>query len=205
MKQLSRWLLALALLGATSPALAQWSITLFAGYGGGGGVDNVTTNTEAEFDNAATYGLALGFPYDAAREGQIYFSQQSTTLSPGGSAAPFDVTIRYLHLGGTAFLGASPLVQGPVDRGFYVVGGFGITHFRPGTSGYGDELKPSFNLGLGYLLPLGPNIALRAETRGYLTLVNSSGGFLCSGGCVVVLKSDAFTQLEAKLGLTARF
>ena len=30
--------------------------------------------------------------------------------------------------------------------------------------------------------------ALRAEARGYVTFVNSSGGFLCSGGCVVVLK-----------------
>jgi hypothetical protein len=60
-------------------------------------------------------------------------------------------------------------------------------------------------VGLGYYFPLGEQLALRVEARGYLTFVNSSGGFLCSGGCVVVLRSDAFTQYEAKVGLMARF
>jgi len=41
---------------------------------------------------------------DPSREVQLLYSQQSTTLSPGGSAAPFDLTIRYLHLGGTSFV-----------------------------------------------------------------------------------------------------
>ena len=194
-----RWCVALLFAAGAAPAAAQWSITLFAGYAGSNGVDNVAANTNADIKNAATFGATFGLPYDVSRELQIQYSQQSTTLLPGGGAAPFDLTIRHLHLGGTAF------IDGPVAQGFYAVGGVGITQFKPGTSGYGDEVKPSLSLGFGYLLPLGQTIALRAEARGTLVLVNSSGGFLCSGGCVAVLKSDAFTQLEARIGLMARF
>jgi hypothetical protein len=188
-----------ALMCATVPASAQTSITLFAGYAGSSGVENVSTNTNADMKSAATYGLALGMVLDPTRELQLYYNQQSTTLSPGGNAAPFDLTLRYLHVGGTVFIDRA------IGQGFYAVGGVGITQFSPGTNGYSDEIKPSINLGFGYMLPLGDRIALRAEARGYLTLVNSSGGFLCSGGCVAVLKSDAVSQYEAKIGLMARF
>jgi hypothetical protein len=149
--------------------------------------------------SAATYGAALGMALDGSRELQLYYNQQSTTLSPGGGAAPFDITLRYLHVGGTVF------IDRPIGQGFYAVGGVGITHFSPGTGGYSDEVKPSINLGFGYFLPLGDRFALRAEARGYFTLVNSSGGFMCSGGCVAVLRSEAVTQYEAKIGLMARF
>lgn len=191
--------LAAAMLGAASPAAAQASVTLYGGYAGTSGIDNATNSTSADVKNAATFGVALGMPFDASRELQLLYNQQSTTLAPGGGAAPFDLTIRYLHVGGTVF------VDRAVGQGFYAVGGVGMTQFSPGTAGYGNEYKPSMNVGFGYHLPLGDRVALRAEARGYITFVNSSGGFLCSGGCVVVLKSDAVTQVEAKIGLMARF
>ena len=191
--------LAAVLLWVCAPASAQTSITLFAGYAGSSGVENVATNSSADMKSAPTYAVALGMALDGSRELQLYYSQQSTTLSPGGGAAPFDLKVRYLHVGGTVF------VDRPISQGLYAVGGVGVTQFSPGTSGYGDEVKPSINLGFGYFLPLGDRLALRAEARGYLTIVNSSGGFLCSGGCVAVLKSDAVTQYEAKIGLMARF
>jgi hypothetical protein len=199
MSRLSAPALAASLLCVSAPASAQMSITLFAGYAGSSGVENVTTNSSADMKSAPTYSVALGTVLDGSRELQLYYSQQSTTLSPGGGAEPFDLKVRYLHVGGTVF------IDRPISQGFYAVGGVGVTQFSPGTSGYGDEVKPSINLGLGYYLPLGDHIALRAEARGYFTIVNSSGGFLCSGGCVAVLKSEAVTQYEAKIGLMARF
>lgn len=191
--------LAAALLSAAAPAAAQLSVTPFAGFAATSGIDNVATDGHADVDAAATVGVAFGWPFDASRELELLYKQQSTTLAPGGGAASFDLTIRYLHIGGSLFL------DGPAGRGFYAVGGVGATQFSPSTSGYGREVKPSLSLGVGYVQPLGERIALRAEARGYLTLVNSSGGFLCSGGCVAVLKSDAVTQYEATVGLTARF
>jgi hypothetical protein len=186
-------------LAAPLPAAAQLSVALYAGYGGSNGVDNVATGSGADLDEAATFGIALSVPLDAGRELQVMFRQQSTTLAPGAGAAPFDVTIRQLHVGGTVWIGPA------AERGFYAVGGAGVTQFSPSAAGYGSDVKPSLDLGIGYRLPLGPNVALLAEARGYLAFVNSSGGFLCSGGCIAVLKSDAFTQIEGRVGVAARF
>ena len=58
---------------------------------------------------------------------------------------------------------------------------------------------------LGYQVPVGDTFALRFEARGYATLVNSSGGLFCSGGCVVSIEGDVVTQGELMLGLSARF
>jgi hypothetical protein len=191
--------LAFAMLSTAAPAAAQPSVTLFAGYAGTSGIDDATSNASADVKNGATFGVAVGVPFDASRELQLLYNQQSTTLTPGSGAAPFDLTIRHLHFGGTVF------VDRAVGQGFYAVGGVGVTQFSPGTTGFDDEYKPSINVGFGYYLPLGNRVALLAEARGFFTLVNSSGGFLCSGGCVVVLKSDTVTQVEAKIGLMARF
>ena len=82
--------------------------------------------------------------------------------------------------------------------------GVGATLFNPG-AGYSSELYPSINLGMGYQWLLGKTFALRAEARGYATLVNSSSGVFCSGGCVVSIKGDTVGQGEVMLGLSTRF
>ncbi len=187
------------LLSVGGAAAAQVSVSFYGGYFGSTGIDNVDTDAGADITDAGSFLLAIGTDLDAARELQLQFSQQSTTLSPGGGAPSFDLTVRYLHVGGTAF------IDRPIGPGPYAVGGLGATQFSPGTSGYGDEYKPSLNVGFGYYWPLSDRVALRAEIRGFFTLVNSSGGFLCSGGCVAVLKGDVFTQYGGLLGLTARF
>lgn len=187
------------LLTAAAPAAAQYSASLYGGYLGSTGLENATTQTDADVKSSGAFLLAVGTDLDGARELQLQFAQQSTTLTPGGGVDPFDLTVRYLHIGGTAFIG------GPIGRGPYAVGGIGATFFSPGASGYGSETKPSMNLGFGYQWPITDKVALRAEARGFFTLVDSSGGFLCSGGCVAVIKGDLFSQYGAMLGLTARF
>jgi len=187
------------MLTAAAPAAAQVSVSVYGGYLASSGLENASTQTDADVKSSGAFMLVLGTDLDGSRELQLQFSQQSTTLSPGGGADPFDLTVRYLHVGGTAF------IDRPIGRGPYAVGGIGATFFSPGASGYGSETKPSLNLGFGYYWPLNERVALRAEARGFFTLVDSSGGFLCSGGCVAVIKGDLFTQYGAMLGLTARF
>jgi hypothetical protein len=181
------------------PAAAQVSVTLYGGGMGSSGLNDATTDASVQVKSGAAWAAAVGTLADAGREIQLLYAQQATSVNPGAGAAPFDLTVRYLHLGGTVF------VDGPIARGFYVAGGLGATQFAPNFSGYGNAYRGSLNLGLGYYWPLTKNLALRAEGRGFLTLVNSSGGFLCSGGCVVVLKSDYFVQYAGLLGLTASF
>ena len=58
---------------------------------------------------------------------------------------------------------------------------------------------------LGYQWPLSPTVALRSELRAYLTAINSSGSFFCSGGCVVQIQSSLMTQFEAMVGVSFGF
>jgi hypothetical protein len=149
--------------------------------------------------------LALDFESDESTQIQVFASYQDTSLSvtqvgqPSGPSSRSPLKVAYLHLGGTAYFAP------PVGRGPYVVGGLGITVLSPGLEGLGTETQPSINLGIGYALPLGDSLALRFEGRGYFTLVDSSGGFFCSGGCTVSISGQVLSQGELMAGLTWRF
>jgi len=188
----------------TAPALAS-AFTVYGAYRGGGGFTAAASGASLSFESSAAGALSLDLPLDGSRQWQLYLSHQRTELeaapagAPGAAAGPWPLTVTYLHIGGTSFF------QGPVGQGPYVVGGLGATVFSPGQSGYSNEIRPSMNLGIGYQWPLAQRLALRLEARGYLTLVNSSGGLFCSGGCVLVLEGDTVTQGEVQLGLSYRF
>jgi len=190
-------------------AAAQNAVTLYGGYGWGGSFDQSgsTTNTSATADlDASGMGAAsIDWALDSARNVQLFASGQRTTLQlPAGSVSPgapssLSMSIYYLHFGGSNFF------EGTAGRGGYVAGGLGATFMSPSLSGLSSEVRPSMSLALGYEYPFTPSLALRAELRGYATLINSNGGFFCSGGCVVALKGDALLQGAALLGLSLRF
>ena len=179
------------------------AITLYGGYRDGGSFTDANTDNVLSLDGSGSGAIAVDLALDASRQWQWYLSQQNTTMAITQAAAPapasLPLKLTYLHFGGTYFF------QGPVGGGPYVVGGLGATVMRPGLSGYTDELRASMNLGLGYQLPLGEQVALRFEARGYFTAVNSNGGLFCSGGCVLHIKADAVTQGELQLGLSFRY
>lgn len=182
-----------------SPAVAQVSATAFGGYAVSEGIDNDTSGERASVRSGVAFGVAADYDLDSSRQLQLFYGQQNTTLNPGGGQPRFDFDVRYLHLGGTYFF------DGPIGRGPYAVGGLGVTHFSPDLGGLQSETKASLNVGFGYLWPLGRAVAVRAEARAFVTLLNDSGGLFCSGGCTVVLRGDAFVQGQAMVGLTARF
>jgi hypothetical protein len=202
--KVTRKIIATALLMAL-PAIAaekDYAVTVYAGYRGGGRFTDADTEQSLELEPNGAVSLALDMPLDASRQYQIFVSHQRTQLSldrtsfAGGNRLAMDIT--YLHIGGTSFF------DGEVGKGAYVVGGLGATLFTPG-QGYKSELYPSINVGVGYQWPLGNAFAVRVEARGYATLVNSSGGVFCSGGCVVSIKGDSVGQGELMLGLSSRF
>ena len=205
---LTKILIATALLMAL-PAIAaeekpeekNHALTVYGGYRGGGHFTDANTGQSLSLESNGAVSLALDLPYTASGQYQIFFSRQQTNLKldtapfAGSNKLPMD--IYYLHIGGTFFF------DGEV-KGAYVVGGLGATLFNPG-QGLKSELYPSINVGVGYQWPLGNTFAVRVEARGYGTLINSSGGVFCSGGCVVSIKGDSVTQGELMLGLTTRF
>jgi hypothetical protein len=195
-----------AALLAAPPAIAAengYALTVYGGYRGGGGFTDANTQQGMKLESNGAVSVAIDLPYDPGRQFQIFLSQQRTNLvlddgpfSSSGTRLPMD--IYYLHFGGTYFW------EGDVSKGAYVVGGLGATLFNPG-QGYKSELYPSINVGFGYVWPLGNTFAVRVEGRGYGTLVNSSGGLFCSGGCVVSIKGDTIGQGELMFGLSAKF
>jgi hypothetical protein len=203
---------AIAIATATATATAQaqaqapaGAFAIYGGYRGGGSFTDAASGGALPFEDSAAGAVSLDLALDGSRQWQLYVSHQRTRLAvdaaaaPGAAAGTWPLTVTYLHFGGTSFF------QGPVGQGPYVVGGLGATVFAPGQSGYSTEIRPSMNLGIGYQWPLAQRLALRLEARGYFTLVNSSGGLFCSGGCVLVLEGDTVTQGELQLGLSYRF
>lgn len=194
----------------TAPlAAAQNAVTVYGGYAGGGSFEqagnNTGSNASADVASSGAGAVSIDWAFDAARNVQLFASGQRTTLQlppgavPAGSSASTTLRIGYLHLGGTNFF------DGVAGQGAYIAGGLGATFMSPDLNGLSSEVRPSMSLALGYEQPLAPSLALRMELRGYVTLINSSGGFFCSGGCVVSLKGDALVQGEALLGLSLRF
>lgn len=204
--KLLRLVLVLALLAAL-PAAAQNAITLYGGWRGGGAFDQSTaaggTTTATDLASSGTLAFSVERALDPARNWQVFASTQRTTmpLVPAGSGGVTELALNvtYLHFGGSNFL------EGRAGQGGYVAGGLGATWMSPRESGWQSELRPSLSVALGWEHALSPTIALRAEVRGYATLVHSGGGFFCSGGCTVVIRGDSFVQVDALIGLSARF
>jgi hypothetical protein len=188
---------------SAAAAGAQTSLTLYGGARGGGEFEDASGGgNKFKLGNGAAVSASVDWELDDGRVGQLFYSFQRTTL-PGqaiGRPAEVGVKVSYLHLGGRAFFEGDSR-QG----GGYVVGGLGATFFVPGDSGFSDEVRPSANIGVGWQWMLARNVALRAELRGYLSLINSSGGFLCSGGCVVSIRGTTLVQGEGLLGVSIGF
>ena len=200
-------ILAAALMALPVAAVAADSaVTLYGGYRGGGSFSDVGSGRPIDVKQSASAAASVDFAIDASRQLQFFVAHQKSKFETGAApAAPASglngqsVSVTYFHLGGTNFF------DGPIGRGPYVVGGLGATLFSPGTNGFSSEWRPSMNVGLGYQWPLGGRLALRAEARWYVTLVNSQGGLFCSGGCVIRVSGDTFTQGDAQIGLSLNF
>jgi hypothetical protein len=188
---------------AASAAAAQGVLTLYGGARAGGEfIDQNAGDAVIKLDSGAAASLSFDWILSDGRQAQVFYSFQRSAL-PGSvlnQTGDVSVNISYLHLGGRVFFDGAHATNGG-----YVVGGLGITHLSPGLDGLSAEVRPSANLGLGYQWMLSRQVALRSELRGYLTLLNSSGGFFCSGGCVVAIRGDTMSQVEGMLGLSFGF
>ena len=201
---LVRCMVAAALALASSLAAAQAALTLYGGARGGGDFTDQNANDAAvKLDNGAAVSLSYDWTLDDGRQAQVFYSFQRSALPGSVANRPSDIAVNvsYLHIGGRVFFEGTHTTSAS-----YLVGGLGITHFAPSLDGLSSEIRPSMNVGLGYQWLLSRQLALRTELRGYLTLVNSNGGFFCSGGaCIVKIRGDTLLQVEGMLGLSYAF
>ena len=204
MPALARSAIAAALALACSAVAAQGAVTLYGGVRGGGDfADQNANDASVKLDSGAAASLSYDWVVDDGRQAQLFASLQRSALPGSVANRPSDIAVDvgYLHIGGRVFFDGSHATSGS-----YLVGGLGITVLSPALDGLSSEVRPSMNVGLGHQWMLSRQLALRTELRGYLTLVNSSGGFFCSGGaCVVKIRGDTLLQVEGMLGLSYAF
>lgn len=181
-------------------------ITPLLGYRGGGEFIDTTTNKRHTIVSSEMYGVIVGFPYGLGKMLEIYYSHQSSrlnsvelNLASTQNTTDIDLTMDYLHIGGTA-----PISEDEHLKTF-VSGGFGFTYLSPDISGLQSDLRASFSLGLGLKMPISKRIALRLETRLLATLFNSNSALFCNGGCSLSVNGSLLTQGEVFAGLAFSF
>ena len=182
-------------------ALRGYGFTLYAGSRFGGEFEDESRDQTVKLRDDTSFAATLDIPLDPQRELQLQYGRQSTELRSAAIAPSVgDVPLRleYLHVGGTYY-------GEELGRGWYAIGGLGITRARPSSPGFDSETKASGHAGFGYLIPFGRHVGLRLEARGYLVLLGGSGSLFCSGGCALDLSGNGFAQGEVLAGLSARF
>jgi opacity protein-like surface antigen len=195
-------LIGLLALAPGQKALAT-DITLLAGYQFNSDFD--TEDFEAGsgdvgVDDDAVYGLSVDFVFmgnETQRLG-FYLAHQKTEFEdfPGPYDRGLDIT--HVH-----FTGMSYYPSGNFEP--FVMAGVGVGFFSPDDSGLDDETQFSMQVGAGFNYLLGENLLLRFDVRWLPTFFSGSGSAFCSGGCVVRLNADTYSQVQANAGLMFRF
>jgi hypothetical protein len=198
-----RSIIVAVLVSLTAPAIAQGEdgVTLYAGYRFGGEFTDVNTEQPWEFTDGGSFALSLAKGIDPQRQYEFFVSHRNGALKPPGFSAVtsnIGLAVTYYHIGGNYF------PEG-LGRGVYLAGGLGLTHLDPREQGLNSETRFSLSLGFGYMIPAGKHLGFKLEARGYLTVVDSTSAIFCSGGCIIQVKADSFTQVDVLAGVSARF
>jgi opacity protein-like surface antigen len=144
----------------------------------------------------------VGTP-ESSQQYELFYSREETGLRLNSTVRLADVTLEYLHLGGTVLFDDDAKIKP------YAAGGLGITRFTPSDGGSTDT-KFSMSLGLGLKWPVTRRFSLRLEARGFVTVVDSDTSSLCRSGqsglaCRIHGNGQAFVQGQLLAGATLAF
>lgn len=186
---------------AEGEAALGWQVTPFFGYSSAIDFEAnddpkptpAATRLESlQGERSGSWGLFISKEVDDPGMIELLYSHQSTRLSPD---QPDRLTVDTLHFAGALTL--SDNLMAP-----YIGAGIGATRF----AAYDSDVAPSMSLALGVQPRLTEHLALRAEVRGYGSLVNDNSQFLCNPDqCVFKVRGELVTQWQANIGLTLRF
>lgn len=177
----------------------------FKWEGGGAIIDGEATGTGSRIslDNHTSFALAADLRASESTAYELLYSRESTHLSAFGGAATTDVTVSYLHLGGTIMLDDSDRPLKP-----YAIGGLGLTRLQPGEDG-SSRTRFSGSLGLGLRWAATQHLALRLEGRGFATLMNNDAVFCKSDQSALICRihgnGTTFIQGQFLAGLAYDF
>jgi opacity protein-like surface antigen len=138
----------------------------------GGGAGNTGTGDRVSLADHGAFALAADLRADEGTQYELFYSREATDLNGTLSVPHTDVTVEYLHVGGTV------LLNDEVNIKPYIVGGLGVTRLSPGEQGSTDT-RFSASLGLGLRWPVTSHFFVRLEGRAFVTLVNDNTAVFC--------------------------
>lgn len=189
----------------TAAAGSQLELTPFAGYRMAGDFESADQDGRIDVRDGSSLGVSLGWYRDAESFYEILYSRRKAEL--GGTVErprADDLSIEYLHFGGTL------LLPRPTGHAGYVSLTAGVTRLDGSPGRYSAERKLSASLGGGLRYPLGDRVTATLGVRAWYTFVDSSTDLVCvsipgEAGCLVRSSSSGLWELEATAGLTFRF
>ena len=197
-----RWLLIVGLLvlGARPTFAQRWSASPFVGYRFGGSIENAVTGNSMSIKDHMSYGVELDI--GRVRSGlslALLYSHQSTStdLRSVVPASKVEIDSDEMMVG---------VVQELYDDKFrpFVAAYAGATYVQP--SGYDQELRFGFGLGVGMNYYITKHVGVRMDVRGFGTIVDKGDGFLCAnGGCAAQWSETVFWQGEAAASVFVTF
>lgn len=208
-----RPLLLVALLCATPP-LARGQAIELTGVGGfrfGGsacsGAVPCTSDSDERFEveDAASFGVHLGYRAGADGELELLYARQNSRLQTAELFAGvplFDLAVETWQLGGSYLFSDEDARARP-----FVGLGVGLTRLLPEPLALSDETRFSFSLGAGVKLRAADHFGLRLEARWFVTVLGGESGSFCGGGsCQIYFgSSQVISQADLRAGLILRF
>jgi opacity protein-like surface antigen len=149
------------------------------------------------------FALTADLRADEGTQYELFYSREATDLRGNFGTPRTNVTVEYLHIGGTLLLNDEPKIKP------YLVGGLGVTRFTPGEQGSTDT-RFSASLGLGLRWPVTRHFSVRLEGRGFVTLVNPDTAVFCRSDqsgllCRIHGSGQTFVQGEFLAGAAYAF
>ncbi len=168
-----------------------------------GGAGNTGTGDRVSLADHGAFALAADLRADEGTQYELFYSREATDLHGSLSVPSTDVTVEYLHIGGTVLLNDDVKIEP------YVVGGLGVTRFTPGEQGNTDT-RFSASLGLGLRWPVSQHFLVRLEGRAFVTLVNDDTAIFCRSDqsgllCRIHGNGQTFVQGELLAGAAFAF
>lgn len=178
----------------------RFGISPFYGYRWGGGLETVN-GQEINFTDGRAYGLALDYSplHSPDFKLELMWSRQDSSLDFHGFGGENRVRMTVDEF----LIGA--LVEKPSGRFHpYLDALVGASLFGP--EGMDSETRFSLSIGGGLKFFLLKNLALRADLRGYCTVVDSESAFISVGGVTVAhFHGSTLWQGEISGGVTLSF
>jgi opacity protein-like surface antigen len=170
----------------------------------GGGAGNTGTGDRVSLADHGAFALAADLRVDEGTQYELFYSREATDLNGSNLSVPHsNVTVEYLHVGGTV------LLNDEVNIKPYMVGGLGVTRLTPGEAGRSDT-RFSASLGLGLRWPVTQHFSVRLEGRAFVTLMNDNTAVFCKSDqsgllCQIHGNGQTFVQGEFLAGAAFAF